>query len=96
MKSGIAQDTATLSIGDKSWDFPIHQGSMGPAIIDIASLYKETGMFTFDPGFTSTASCKSDITFIDGNDGTLLYRGYAIDELAQKGDFLETSYLLLY
>ncbi len=92
----MANDKATLSIGDKSWDFSVRQASVGPDIIDIGSLYKETGAFTFDPGFTSTASCESDITFIDGDKGVLLHRGYAIDELADKGDFLETCYLLLY
>ena len=92
----MANDKATLSIGDKSWDFSVRQASVGPDIIDIGSLYKETGAFTFDPGFTSTASCESDITFIDGDEGVLLHRGYAIDELADKGDFLETCYLLLY
>lgn len=92
----MANDKATLSIGDKSWDFSMRQASVGPEIIDIGSLYKETGAFTFDPGFTSTASCESDITFIDGDEGVLLHRGYAIDELADKGDFLETCYLLLY
>ena len=64
----MANDKATLSIGDKSWDFSIRQASVGPDIIDIGALYKETGAFTFDPGFTSTASCESDITFIDGDD----------------------------
>lgn len=92
----MANDKATLSIGDKSWDFSMRQASVGPEIIDIGSLYKETGAFTFDPGFTSTASCESEITFIDGDEGVLLHRGYAIDELADKGDFLETCYLLLY
>jgi len=92
----MANDKATLSIGDKSWEFSMRQASVGPEIIDIGSLYKETGAFTFDPGFTSTASCESDITFIDGDEGVLLHRGYAIDELADKGDFLETCYLLLY
>ncbi len=92
----MANDKATLNIGDKSWDFSIRQASVGPDIIDITTLYKETGAFTFDPGFTSTASCESDITFIDGDEGVLLHRGYAIDELADKGDFLETCYLLLY
>jgi citrate synthase len=92
----MANDKATLSIGDKSWDFSVRQASVGPDIIDITTLYKETGAFTFDPGFTSTASCESDITFIDGDEGMLLHRGYAIDELADKGDFLETCYLLLY
>ncbi len=86
---------ATLSIGDNSWDFPIRQASVGPDIIDITTLYKETGAFTYDPGFTSTASCESDITFIDGNNGVLLHRGYPIEQLAERGDFLETCYLLL-
>ncbi len=92
----MANDKATLNIGDKSWDFSVRQASVGPDIIDITSLYKDTGAFTFDPGFTSTASCESDITFIDGDEGVLLHRGYAIDELADKGDFLDTCYLLLY
>jgi len=92
----MTHNKATLNIGDKSWNFPIHQASIGPDVVDISSLYKETGAFTFDPGFTSTASCESAITYIDGDKGTLLYRGYPIDELAEKGDFLETCYLLLY
>ena len=65
-------------------------------MIDIAKLYGETGMFTYDPGFTSTASCESKITYIDGDAGVLLYRGYPIEQLAEHGDFLETCYLLLY
>ncbi|MEO1143053.1 MAG: citrate synthase, partial [Pseudomonadota bacterium] len=92
----MANDKATLSIGENSWDFPVRQASVGPDIIDITTLYRETDCFTFDPGFTSTASCESDITFIDGGEGVLLHRGYQIDELAEKGDFLETCYLLLY
>ena len=69
---------------------------IGPDVIDIAKLYGETGMFTYDPGFTSTASCESKITYIDGDEGVLLYRGYPIEQLAEHGDFLETCYLLLY
>jgi len=92
----MTHQKATLNIGDKSWDFPIHHASIGPDVLDISTLYKETGAFTFDPGFTSTASCQSDITFIDGDTGVLLYRGYAIKELAKKGDFLEVCYLLLH
>ena len=88
--------TARLTIGDESWDFPIYEGTAGPDVIDIGTLYKDTGRFTYDPGYTSTASCASQITFIDGEKGILLYRGYPIDELAEKGDFLETCYLLLY
>jgi len=92
----MADEKAKLSIGEKSWEFDVHKASVGPDIIDIGSLYKETGRFTFDPGFTSTASCESSITYIDGDEGTLLHRGYSIEELAEKGDFLETCYLLLY
>ncbi|WP_018698370.1 citrate synthase [Amorphus coralli] len=87
---------AKLTIGEESWDFPIHSGSVGPDVVDIGSLYKQTGRFTYDPGFTSTAACESKITFIDGDEGVLLYRGYPIDQLAEHGDFLETCYLLLY
>jgi citrate synthase len=86
---------ATLKIDDKSFDFPVYDGSVGPEVIDISKLYAQTGMFTYDPGFTSTASCESKITYIDGDAGVLLYRGYPIEQLAQ-GDFLETCYLLLY
>lgn len=92
----MAKDKATLSIGDESWDFPIYQPTEGPDVIDITKLYAQTGCFTFDPGFTSTASCESDITYIDGDKGVLLHRGYPIEQLAEKGDFLETCYLLLY
>ncbi len=74
---------------------PVHSGSIGPDVIDIASLYKETKAFTFDPGFTSTAACESKITYIDGDEGVLLHRGYPIDQLAEEGDFIETCYLLL-
>ncbi|MGX1100413.1 citrate synthase [Amorphus sp. MBR-141] len=87
---------AKLTIGDESWDFPMHSGSVGPDVLDIQSLYKQTGRFTYDPGFTSTAACESKITFIDGDKGVLLYRGYPIDQLAEHGDFLEACYLLLY
>ena len=83
-------------LGDKSWSFPIYDGTIGPDVIDISKLYAETGMFTYDPGFTSTGSCESKITYIDGDEGILLYRGYPIEQLAEHGDFLETCYLLLY
>ncbi|WP_068316390.1 citrate synthase [Polycladidibacter hongkongensis] len=92
----MSDKTAKLSIGDESWDLNVRSGSVGPDVIDIASLYGQTGKFTYDPGFTSTASCESKITFIDGDEGTLLYRGYPIEQLADHGDFLETCYLLLY
>jgi citrate synthase len=92
----MAVNSATVKIGEKSVDLPIKDGSIGPSVIDIGKLYAQTGMFTFDPGFTSTASTESQITYIDGDEGVLLYRGYPIEQLAEHGDFLETCYLLLY
>jgi citrate synthase len=88
--------SAALAIDGKTVELPIKAGSIGPSVIDIGKLYAQTGMFTYDPGFTSTASTESKITYIDGDAGVLLYRGYPIDELAEHGDFLETCYLLLY
>jgi len=88
--------TARLTIGEDGYEFPIKEGTVGPSVIDISSLFRDTGAFTYDPGFTSTASCESKITYIDGDAGTLLYRGYPIEQLADHGDFLETCYLLLY
>jgi len=87
--------TAKLIIGDKTAEFPILSGSIGPDVIDIRQLYAKTGMFTFDPGFMSTAACKSDITYIDGDAGVLLYRGYPIEQLAHQCDFLEVAQLIL-
>jgi citrate synthase len=87
---------ATLTIGNDSWDFDILDGTIGPSVIDIGSLYQKTGHFTYDPGYTSTGSCASSITYIDGDEGVLLYRGYPIDELAEQKDFLQVAYLLLY
>ncbi|MEQ9811370.1 MAG: citrate synthase [Azospirillaceae bacterium] len=90
-------DTVTLvdnSTG-KSFDYPVMEGSTGPRVIDIRKLYGDTGYFTYDPGFTSTASCESSITYIDGDEGVLLHRGYPIDDLAEQCDFLEVAYLLL-
>ena len=92
----MTDKTAKLTIGNDSWDFPVRSGTIGPDIVDISSLYGQTDHFTFDPGFTSTAACESDITFIDGDKGILLHRGYPIEQLAEHGDFLETCYLLLY
>jgi citrate synthase len=87
---------ATLTLNDgKTLDFPVLTGSIGPEVIDIRTLYAKSGMFTYDPGFLSTASCNSSITYIDGDAGVLLYRGYPIEQLAQHCDFLETCYLLL-
>jgi citrate synthase len=95
-KTGTNIKTGTLTVGDKSWSFPIYGGTIGPDVIDIGKLYAESGMFTYDPGFTSTGSCESKITYIDGDEGILLYRGVPIEQLAEHGDFLETCYLLLY
>ncbi|MEP0520826.1 MAG: citrate synthase [Hyphomicrobiales bacterium] len=92
----MSDKTATLTIDGKTYELPIHDGTVGPQVVDISSLYKQTDRFTFDPGFTSTASCESKITYIDGDQGILLHRGYPIDQLAEHGDFLETCYLLLY
>ncbi|MFD0987244.1 citrate synthase [Methyloligella solikamskensis] len=93
--SSDAKD-ARLNIDGESADLPIRKGTLGPDVVDVTSLYRQTNNFTFDPGFTSTASCESKITFIDGDEGVLLYRGYPIDQLAETGKFLETCYLLLY
>ena len=89
---------ATLSFSDGSptMDLPIYKGTVGPDVIDIRKLYGQTGKFTYDPGFLSTASCNSTITYIDGDKGELLYRGYPIEQLAVNCDYLETCYLLLY
>ncbi len=91
------QVKATLSFSDGSAgaEFPVYKGSVGPDVVDIRKLYAATGKFTFDPGFLSTAACESKITYIDGDKGQLLYRGYAIEQLAQNCDFLESCYLLL-
>jgi citrate synthase len=88
--------SARIEFGGKSVDLPILKGSTGPDVIDIRKLYAEGDVFTYDPGFTSTASCESQITFIDGDQGILLYRGYPIDQLAENSSFLEVCYLLLH
>ena len=87
---------ATLSFGDKTLDLPMASPTLGPDVIDISKLYAQGDVFTYDPGFTSTASCQSAITYIDGDKGELLYRGYPIDQLAEKSHFLEVCYLLIY
>ena len=94
----LADNKATLSFsnGSPSVDLPVYVGSIGPDVIDIRKLYAQTGMFTYDPGFLSTASCQSAITYIDGDKGELLYRGYPIEQLATNCDFMETCHLLLY
>ena len=92
----MTETMAKLTIGDQTFEFPVLSGSVGPDVIDIRSLYAKTGMFTYDPGFTSTAATDSSITYIDGDKGELMYRGYPIDQLAEKSNFLEVCYLLLY
>ncbi len=87
--------SAKISIKDKTIELPVYSGTVGPDVVDISKFYKESDHFTLDPGFTSTASCESQITFIDGDKGTLLYRGYPIDELAENSNFIEVAYLLL-
>ena len=86
---------ATLKVGDKEIALPILKGTVGPDVVDVRKLYGQTDVFTYDPGFTSTASCESQITYIDGDAGVLLHRGYPIDQLAEKSSFLEVCYLLL-
>ncbi|HVJ00026.1 MAG TPA: citrate synthase [Sphingomonas sp.] len=88
-------DTAKLSMAGKDNDYPVLSGSVGPDVVDIRKLYAQTGAFTYDPGFTSTASCESGLTYIDGDQGILLHRGYPIDQLAEKSNFMEVAYLLL-
>jgi citrate synthase len=88
-------DKATLTIGDKSYDLPILKGSTGPDVVDVRKFYGDSDHFTFDPGFTSTASCESKITYIDGDAGILLHRGYPIGQLAEESSFLEVCHLLL-
>jgi citrate synthase len=91
-----APKTATLTVDGKTVSLPILRPTVGPDVIDIRKLYGEAGVFTYDPGFTSTAACDSTITYIDGDKGELLYRGYPIEQLAEKSNFLETCFLLLY
>jgi citrate synthase len=96
MKLADYKATLSFSNGQSSVEMPVYKGTIGPDVIDIRKLYGQTGMFTYDPGFLSTASCQSAITFIDGDKGELLYRGYPIEQLATQCDFLETCHLLLY
>ncbi|AWN35275.1 citrate synthase [Methylobacterium radiodurans] len=88
--------SSSITVDGKQVELPVKKGTIGPDVVDIGKLYAQTGAFTFDPGFTSTASCESKITYIDGDEGVLLYRGYPIEQLAEKGDFLETCYLMLF
>ena len=88
--------TATITLDNRSMEVPVYDAVHGPSVIDVRTLYKELGVFTYDPGYTSTGSCESKITFIDGDEGELLYRGYSIDELAESSHYLEVCYLLIY
>ena len=92
----MSQKTAKLIFGNKEVELPMHTPTAGPDVIDISRLYAEADIFTYDPGFTSTAACDSTITFIDGEKGELLHRGYPIDQLSSQSHFLEVCYLLLY
>ena len=97
-KTATAKKATTSKSSAKTLDFtlPVIKGNVGPDVVDVRSLYKEHGVFTYDPGFMSTASCQSSITYIDGDAGELLYRGYPIEELAEQSSFLESCYLLLF
>ena len=92
---GATDGSATLTYQGKATEFPLRRGTIGPSVMDIGKLHKDTGCFSYDPGFTSTANCASKITFIDGEKGELLYRGYPIEQLAEHSNFLATCYLLL-
>jgi len=97
MKSKVTQKpSATLTVDNKQIELPVYGGSVGPDVVDIRKLYAEAKVFTFDPGYTSTSSCESQITYIDGDEGVLLYRGYPIDQLAEHSTFIEVCYLLLH
>ena len=95
MNPSDVKATLSFSDGSPAMDLPIYKGSVGPDVIDIRKLYGQTGKFTYDPGFLSTAACQSSITYIDGDKGELLYRGYPIEQLAEHCDYLDTCYLLL-
>ncbi|HVY43530.1 MAG TPA: citrate synthase [Hyphomicrobiaceae bacterium] len=95
-KKSDASRAATLLINNKQTQMPVRSGTIGPDVVDVGRLYRDTGCFTYDPGFTSTANCSSKITYIDGDQGILLYRGYPIDQLADKSSFIEVCYLLLH
>src|SRR5512145_693036 len=90
-----AKPAATLLIENKRVELPVYGAVAGPDVVDIRKLYGDGGVFTFDPGYTSTASCESQITYIDGDEGVLLYRGYPIEQLAERSSFTEVCYLLM-
>jgi citrate synthase len=91
----MGDKTAKINVDGKDVECAVRSGSVGPDVIDIRKLYAQTGAFTFDPGFTSTASCESALTYIDGDEGVLLHRGYPIGQLAEHSSFMEVSHLLL-
>jgi citrate synthase len=91
----LADKQGKLTVGDNQYDLPIMEGTTGPDVLDIRKLYGQSGLFTYDPGYTSTASCESALTYIDGDAGVLLHRGYPIGQLAEQSNFMEVSYLLL-
>ncbi|MGZ3259480.1 MAG: citrate/2-methylcitrate synthase, partial [Croceibacterium sp.] len=91
----MADKQAKLTVGAETYDLPVMEGTCGPDVVDIRKLYGTTGMFTYDPGYKSTASCESALTFIDGEEGVLLHRGYPIGQLAEHSSFMEVAYLLL-
>ena len=93
---GATEKDASVVIGGMGYDLPMRKGTVGPDVVDVGTLYQDTGRFTYDPGFTSTASCELKITFIDFDKGIVLYRGYPIEQLAERSTFLETCYILLY
>ncbi|MDC9701451.1 MAG: citrate synthase [Alphaproteobacteria bacterium] len=90
------QKKATLTYDGNTWELPVYEATVGQSVVDISNLYNDAGIFTYDPGFKSTASCESKITYVDGEKGLLLYRGYPIEQLAKQSDFIETCYLLLH
>ena len=97
-ESGAPRPNGKVTVtdaGGNTSEYPVLKGSLGPQVVDIRSLYRETGLFTFDPGYMATASCESKITYIDGDEGMLMHRGYSIEDLAEHGDYLEVCYLLL-
>src|SRR6476619_4875873 len=94
-KETLMADTAKITLGGKEQDYAVMPGSVGPDVVDIRKFYANTGDFTYDPGFTSTAACQSAITYIDGDEGVLLHRGYPIGQLAEQSSFMEVCYLLL-
>src|SRR4029450_3143710 len=97
-KDALERSTAeaSVSLTGVQFDLPMRKGTLGPDVVDISTLYQDTGRFTYDPSFTSTAGCESKIPFIDFDKGVVLYRGYPIEQLAEHSTFLETAYLLLY